>query len=281
MNNSVVIDIATARIARENLRSSFHQATDHNQAQVENILSDGTVFYYENIDPMLYDIAVDFIRVVMQSGEVVISHQGPDLSKLSVISCRNEDGDIREFFMRDLTALIRSDGEVSDYNLRDTIWWLKQLQIDVVFRPHVIHHEKREITEEELEWYHPERMDIIQWSTEYTVVIMPRWTGENLGSSFTVDFMDPASCTLLDMILCAYDDVVTFHRVALEDYRVHIQSANWHRQSLTLVFSSQQVEDMIHPVLMDMGMLYRNLSFEKAWKSYFRTKIIPKMNKKF
>lgn len=78
---------------------------------------------------MYHEDIADFIHALMNSQAVTIYHSGSEMSALSVISVIDPDGGVRELFMREFTALIRSDGEVSSRNLRETAWWLEEYGI--------------------------------------------------------------------------------------------------------------------------------------------------------
>lgn len=271
-----VVDIASARQARDQLRDRT-MTTEQQYLSiigVGNILAEWRILYFQNILPMYHEDATEFFRALFGSEEVTIYLEWSELSELAVISCADWDGITRELFMREFVWLIRSDGGVSKKNIRESLWWLKGNNITASQEPNSVHHILRDITHDELEWYRPDKIDIVQWATRHTVIIMPESGDENLWSSFVIDFANPADCTLLDMILCAYDDVTTFNWVSLEDYYVHVQSASWNLQSTTLVFSPEQIQRIIYPKLRE---IYGDVSYEEAWKRYFRTRVIPKL----
>lgn len=281
MNDSaIVIDIWEAR----RIQASNKAATTSRAGQllttvdVSRILWDWVELYFQNVEPMYHEDIADFIRALMNSRAVTIYHSGSEMSALSVISVIDPDGGVRELFMREFTALIRSDGEVSSRNLRETAWWFEEHGIWVSYVPNSVHHNIRDITDEELEWYRPDRIAIVQWERKYTVTIMPESGDENLWSSFIQDFTSPSDSTLMDMIFCAFDDVTTFNWVPLENYRVHILSAEWYRESTTVVFTPEQMESIIYPRLKEIDAIYMRLSYEASWKHYFRTRVIPKLS---
>lgn len=271
--SATVIDIQVART----LRNPSPVSRVLKRVDISNILWTWSQLYFENIDPMYHEDTADLIRALMNVWSVTIYHPGSEISPLSVMSVMDCDGTIREMFMREFTALTRDDGEVSSRNLRESAWWLQQNNILARYIPNSVHHHIRDITDNELEWYKPDEIGIIQWSLKYTVIIMPESGEENIWSSFVIDFEHPEKCTLLDMMLCAFDDVVTYNWVPLKNYRIHIQSAEWSLQSLTLDFTSQQMEKVLYPRLKKSNELYTRLSYEESWKHYFRTQVIPKL----
>lgn len=274
-NSATVIDIWVARRLREATSPGVIWVSQVlKRVDISSILWDGVQLYFQNVDAMYHEDIADFIRALMNTREVTIYHSGSEISTLSVISVVDVDGSERELFMREFTALIRSDGEVSSRNIRETSWWLANNNISISYVPNSVHHNIRDITDEELEWYSPDKIDIVQWATRYTVIIMPDSGDENLWSSFVVYFASPSDCRLLDMVLCAFDDVLTFHWVPLENYRIHVLSSEWYGQSITMVFTPQQMEKVLYPKLRE---IYGDVSYEEAWKHYFHTRVIPKL----
>lgn len=68
------------------------------------------------------------------------------------------------------------------------------------------------------------------------------------------DFSHPEDIMLHELIVCAFDDVQTFFHGTLEGYDIELRIGrdNDKRQSTTLIFTAEQMRELLYPTLLKL-----------------------------
>lgn len=233
-------------------------------------------FYWENVSPIL-DHVWDFIKILLESGHITIFTQGTEITRYTKFSVLGTNGFSSELDAWNFIKLIcRNSRKVEDIG-EYILSWLTSRNIKVWFHQDDSFHEERTLTSGDLEGYQVENILSRVETDTYNVDL-------HFGNELTMwyahvdDFDAQKEATLLDMILCAFDDAETFNKVSIHGVYIDI-TCEQSEDSTTTHIPPKFVEKVIHSALVRIdSSLYSSMNFEEAWKHYFQYHVIPKLS---
>ncbi len=232
-------------------------------------------FYWENIHPDL-EHAWDFIKTLFSSGSVTISTEGTDITNYAKLSVSTWDEYPLELYAKDFLCLIcqHPPKDMGEYITR----WLTWKNIRIWFSQDDSSHEESTLEIGDIDNYQIENIQARIDNIEYSVDLH---FGE--GIAFWLadvdDFDENASISLLDMILCAFDDAETFNEIGTRWVSMDITYQESEDTGSIKHIRAELVDKVIYGALMRINAtLYGTMDFESARRHYFHHHVIPKLS---